>query len=50
MSSETVGLLRQNEILSIPDLKLLTSEDVGRFHLSVGEKNRLKNAIKKLPE
>ena len=50
VSSETVGILRQNGILSIPDLKLLTSKDIRQFHLLIGEKNRLKNAIQKLHE
>ena len=48
VSSRTVELLRENGVLNLQDLELLTMEDIKQFGLLVGEKNRLKTAIKKL--
>ena len=48
VSSRTAECLQEKCNLKPPDLELLTIEDIKQFGLLVGEKNRFKNAIKKL--
>ena len=48
ISAATKEKLCGNSIMTLYDLKLLTEPDIAEFGLNIGDRNRLKDALKKL--